>query len=187
MNEDQLNYVKKQLEAGQSEVEIRQSLQSAGYQPELINSLFTSINASSGQSAPPPPVPTYSGSSTVPPAGDMSKSAQVSDTDNVKLFGILGYVLPVLFFLPLVTEGSKQNTFSRFHSNQQCILFIFWVIITFVIPQLLGFVFSLAVAYAFIMPLLNLFAFVLAILGIVNVMQNKMKPLPLLGSITIIK
>ena len=41
-----------------------------------------------------------------------------------KMYAILGYILPFLFFLPLLSESSKNNPFARFHANQQLILLI---------------------------------------------------------------
>jgi len=106
------------------------------------------------------------------------------DAGNEKLFAIVGYVIPFLFFLPLVQDDLKGNAFSRFHANQQLILLGLWVglwILNNVFFMVLYFVwFAIA-------PLLSLVLIVLAIVGIMNASKNEMKALPVVGSFTLLK
>ncbi len=102
-----------------------------------------------------------------------------------KLYAILGYILPILFFLPLIQESSKNNAFARFHANQQLILLLLWVGVQFVLSNVLYMVMSMG-AYA-IMPILNLAILVLAIMGIVHAAQGQMKELPVVGKFKLIK
>lgn len=143
MNEEQVTYVSDELDKGLSEDQVRQALTAAGYQPDLINQLFAEVERRKNPSSVPPAgsdVPPAG--STVPPAGAQTSANQttgaapgaqtgssqtpgattaaqpVGDTSNAKVFAIIGYVLPFLFFLPLVMDDLKQNPFSRYHANQ---------------------------------------------------------------------
>jgi len=117
------------------------------------------------------------------PAQAAAPAAQDGVGDN-KLFAILGYVLPFLFFVPLVMENSKNNTFARFHANQQLIVLILWIGVQFVLGNVLYMVLSMA-AFA-LMPLLNLAILVLAIMGIISAAQGQMKELPVVGTFKLI-
>lgn len=92
-----------------------------------------------------------------------------------KLWAIVGYIIPILFFIPLVSEKTKNNPFARFHANQQLMLLIVWAV---------G---SLLISAYFLGVLVQLFAFVLMIIGIVNAVSGKMKKLPLVGGVSLIK
>lgn len=87
-----------------------------------------------------------------------------------KLMGILSYI-GVLCLIPLLTK--KDDEFVFFHAKQGVVLFIAEVITAFVaaIP-LLGWV---------IAPIAYLVWFVLAIIGIINVLGEKREELPILG------
>ena len=55
---------------------------------------------------------------TPPPAGGNP------DVDNNKALAIVGYIIPILFFIPLLNESSKNSPFAKFHANQQLVLLI---------------------------------------------------------------
>ena len=106
---------------------------------------------------------------------------------NDKAFGALGYV-GILFLIPLL---AGKTEFTRFHANQGLVLFIADVasgIIIGILSAILGFIpiFG-AILAGIISCLLGLAIFVLMILGIVHAVQGEMKPLPVIGGITIIK
>ena len=90
-----------------------------------------------------------------------------------KLMGILSYI-GVLCLIPLLTK--KDNEFVFFHAKQGVVLFIAEVLTAFVaaIP-LLGWI---------IAPIASLVWIVLSIIGIINVLGDKTKELPLLGKYT---
>lgn len=101
--------------------------------------------------------------------------------DTSKLWGIIGYIIPVLFFIPLVMEDLKTNSFSKFHSNQQLVLLLAAIVVNIVggvIPILGWFI---------ILPIGSIVLLVLAIIGIINAAKGEQKPLPLIGGVTIIK
>ncbi len=94
----------------------------------------------------------------------------VSGQDNSKTMAILAVIFPVLFFLPLVVQPKTE--FGTFWANQALLLLLLGVIAG-IIP-IIG-------------AVIGIFEFVLWIMAIVNVCKGEMKPLPLIGSISIIK
>ena len=114
-------------------------------------------------------------------------SLEDGGVDEFKAFAIAGYLLPLLFFVPLLSEKGKHSTFARFHANQQLILFIAIVILYVAMRGL--FMYSLFMFMPLIAPLFmlaQLGILVLVILGIINAAQGKMKPLPLIGKFQLI-
>ncbi|MFO7807311.1 MAG: hypothetical protein R6V40_02720 [Candidatus Moraniibacteriota bacterium] len=109
------------------------------------------------------------------------QNSQINATSNAKLWSIVGYIFPILFFIPLVIEDLKNNSYSKFHANQQLVLLIASLAVNFVggIIPILG--------WFIIIPFGNLAIFVFAIMGIINGVKEKTKPLPLIGKIEIIK
>ena len=103
-------------------------------------------------------------------------AAKSSSSDNDKLMGVLAYI-GILVLIPLLAGGDSK--FIRFQANQGLVLFIALIVVNilWIIP-FLGWV---------IAPLVTLGIVVLAILGIINVLNGEQKPLPLIGGITLIK
>lgn len=120
------------------------------------------------------------GAQEEPTTQQTDKTAQqTSDGGNTKLFGILGYIFPILFFLPLVMEDMKNNELAQFHANQQLNLLIFWVVINVIaIIPILGWIVAF---FGWI------FGFVLVVMGIINVSNDNKKPLPLIGGMQLLK
>lgn len=127
--------------------------------------------------------PQHNEQETVVPVIDATKPA--SDNGEHKLFAVLGYILPFLFFLPLLNEKSKHNTFARFHANQQLILLILGVGVHFFATPFLFMSFGYG-GYMF-SSLLNLGLFVFVVLGVINAAQEETKELPLIGGFKILK
>ncbi len=108
---------------------------------------------------------------------------QASVNDGVsehKLWAILGYILPFLFFVPMVNDSSKHNAFARFHANQQLSLLVICLGLYIVSNMFLGMMFFV------IMPLINLAMLVLVIMGIIHAAKGEMKPLPAIGGIILL-
>lgn len=84
---------------------------------------------------------------------------------------IMAFVAYILFFIPLLTE-SKNDPFVKFHVKQSLGLLLAWVA-TLVVNRL-PFVWIVS-------PFLQLFIFVLWIIGIAYALQGKQQNLPLLG------
>ncbi len=82
-------------------------------------------------------------------------------------------------FYPLLIDG--ENEAYRFHSNEGLILLILMIAVT-----ILGSVVPV-VGWFIILPLGELFCFVLAIMGMLNAYNETMKELPIIGKYKIIK
>lgn len=107
----------------------------------------------------------------------MNNSTASNDAQN-KALAIIGYIVPVLFFIPLVTDA-KNNAFAKFHANQQLNLLLFWVALHVIgIVPILGW---------FIYMIGMIVGLVLIILGVINAANNRQKELPLIGKYQLIK
>ena len=133
-------------------------------------------------------------SSNVPPPASGPVSASLYDTASAtaygpnpadveknKVFAILAY-LGILFLIPLL--AAKDSPFAMYHANQGLVLFLGAIalsvasaILSFVVP-ILGAIVGL---FIWVVPL------VFIILGIINAANGQMKPLPLIGGISLIK
>lgn len=106
-----------------------------------------------------------------------------TDADNHKVLAIVGYILPFLFFLPMLSDEGKKSEFAMFHANQHLILLIVLVVLYFLHSM---FFMMFFMGGYFISNILNLAYLVLVILGVINAAQEKMKGLPLVGGFTIL-
>ena len=103
-----------------------------------------------------------------------------SSNENDKIMGILAY-LGVLVVVPLFAGGNSK--FVKYHANQGLVNVLFYVAIFFGLM-----IITIAVPMLGILTLALYFVpTVFAIMGIVNVINNEMKPLPLIGGIKLIK
>lgn len=109
------------------------------------------------------------------------KTPEGNITSNAKTWSIVGYIFPILFFIPLVMEDLKDNKYSKFHANQQLVLLLAGVVVNIVggIIPILG--------WFIILPLGSLLLIIIAIIGIINGVKEATKPLPIIGGIDIIK
>lgn len=103
-----------------------------------------------------------------------------ADADKNKAMAIVGYIIPILFFIPLVTEA-KNSVFAKFHANQQLNLLLAAIAVNVVggIIPILG--------WFIILPIGTIMLFVFAIMGIINGAKGEMKKLPLIGGFELIK
>jgi uncharacterized membrane protein len=105
-----------------------------------------------------------------------------------KTMSILAYI-GLLVLVPLF--AAKDSPYARFHSNQGLLLLICEVILgilSMLITRALFFVsWTLLTLFSVIFWLIGLALLLLAILGIVNVVNGKAKELPLIGKIKLIK
>jgi len=109
---------------------------------------------------------------------------------------VLSYII---FFIPLVTGAHKTSPFVKFHANQGTVLFLLnvaWGIAYGVLLAIFTAIFLASLSLGglatlgVITTILGLVWFVpaiLAILGIINAATGKIKPLPIIGKITLIK
>lgn len=81
----------------------------------------------------------------------------------------------ILFFVPLLTGDAKKDPFVKYHVKQGLVLFLLAVLIQ-VVGCIIPFYFWLTISW-----LLSLCVLVLLILGIVNAVNGKQEPLPVIG------
>jgi len=95
-----------------------------------------------------------------------------AEPDNSLLMGILAY-LGILVIIPYLV--ARDDAFVKYHIQQGLVLCIFWLGLM-VISNFLWVLYPL-------ISLVQLGLVVLSIIGIVNVVQKKQVPLPLVGSL----
>lgn len=98
------------------------------------------------------------------PAPAQEPMADENDVKENKIWAILGY-LGILCLIPLLAK--KDSKFAQFHAKQGLILliaeFFVWV-------PMIGWLLGIAI-------------FIFWIMGIINVINGKMKPLPIVGDL----
>ncbi|GHV48135.1 hypothetical protein AGMMS49546_38430 [Spirochaetia bacterium] len=122
-----------------------------------------------------------------PPAGE----------DNVKTMSILAYII---FFVPLLMGAHKTSAAVRFHTNQGTILFlangllaigigIVSAILTGVVVAVGGYgaIMTITSIIGILWMVYGLGVMALYILGIVHAVKGELKPLPIIGGISLIK
>jgi uncharacterized membrane protein len=112
-------------------------------------------------------------------AGAEEIQADPNDAEQNKGMAIIAYIL---FFVPLLTGDHNKSPFVKYHTNQGTVLFIFsvggWIVSSILMIILIGALLGFVVGIA---------SLVFLILGIINAVNGRMKPLPLIGKFTIIK
>lgn len=93
-----------------------------------------------------------------------TETAEEKDVKENKVWALLSY-LGVLVIVPLL--GKKDSAFTQFHAKQGLVLLIGWVISWFPI-------FGWAI---------GIIAFVMSIIGIINVLNGEKKKLPIVGDL----
>ncbi len=111
-----------------------------------------------------------------------------NDTSNDTLMGVLAYI-GILCLIPLL--AAKDSEFAQFHAKQGLNLFLLEVGVA-VLSWVLGFM-SIVGGLAFLglmtmaIWLVQIGFFVLSIIGIVNALNGKKEPLPVIGGIKLVK
>lgn len=112
------------------------------------------------------------------PDHNESTNSSEADVSQARLFGILGYIFPILFFLPLVTDA-KDNAFAKYHANQQLLLLLFLII-----GNTAASILTVILIGLLLYPVVWIFGLVCMVMGIMNVVNDRQKPLPLIGTVT---
>ena len=113
--------------------------------------------------------------------------ADIKDAQDNKVMAVLAYFGPLVLIPILAAKGSK---FARYHSNQGLVLFIACVAYSIAYGILSSIILAISWRLYFITSILSfvgLIFTVLAVIGIINACKGEMKPLPVLGSIKILK
>ena len=119
--------------------------------------------------------------------GRVEQQADPKDAEQNKMMAILAYII---FFIPLLTGDHKKSPFVLFHTNQGTVLAISAIVYTIAYTILSAILAFIPILGWLVIILLGLFGFVFLIfliIGIINAASGKMKPLPLIGKLTIIK
>ena len=110
-----------------------------------------------------------------------------NDVAQNKVMGILAYIW-ILFLVPIF--AAKNSPYARFHANQGLVLFIIqtaYGIVYGILSFILAFIPIIGWIAILLLGLVNIVFFVFMILGIINACSGEVKPLPLIGGITILK
>jgi len=114
-------------------------------------------------------------SETLEAAAQADLQANPNDATENKTMAIIAYIL---FFIPLLTGDYKKSYFVKYHTNQGTVLFL---------ANLAAMVVSSILTVVVIGAIFSLATFVLCIIGILNAVNGRMEPLPVIGKFTIIK
>jgi len=114
------------------------------------------------------------------------KTFDPADIEQNKTMAGLAYIL---FFLPLI--ACKDSQYGRFHANQGLLLLLLSVVgsiaISFVSSTLIAFTWRLFWFTSLLHGAFGLLIIFLVITGLINGLNGKAKPLPIIGEIQIIK
>ena len=114
------------------------------------------------------PYPQYY--SDVPPGFD------TEDIQKNRALSFFCYLGPMAVLIPLVAQPDSK--YCRYHANQGLVLMVFELLCALVcIVPILGWIVG---------GIAGIFAFVCEIIGIVNALTGKVKPLPIIGKYTIL-
>ena len=105
------------------------------------------------------------------------KQSKSSSRDEEKLFAVLCYLLSIIGVLLVLVTKKDRGNLSIYHAKQGLVFFIAWVI-----ASIIGTIFLwIPVIGQIIGSLLWIGILVLMVIAIVNSINNKMIPLPLIG------
>ena len=87
----------------------------------------------------------------------------------------MAFVAYLVFFIPLLLDEYKKNKFVMFHTEQALVVVILNV--AGIVLGTIGSMFCIGVLFY----LINVFAFILFIIGVINALGGKVALLPLVG------
>jgi uncharacterized membrane protein len=105
--------------------------------------------------------------------------ADPNDAEQNKGMAIIAYIL---FFIPLLTGDHNKSPFVKYHTNQGLVLFLFSVGGS-IVSSILVFI-VIGILLMFVVGIASL---VFCVIGRINVVNGRMKPLPLIGKFEILK
>lgn len=108
-------------------------------------------------------------------AADDNDVYEEQDIKNNKVYAILAY-FGILVLIPIF--AAKESKFARFHANQGLNLFICYLV---------AYVISMIPVIKYFAWIIELFLFVLFIMGLVNACKGECKELPLIGKFRFLK
>lgn len=102
----------------------------------------------------------------------MAQNASKSGGNKNTTMAVIAYII---FFVPLLTGDAKKDAFVKFHTKQGLVLFLLAVavnVLSWVVPFYIWFSISW---------ILSLCLLALLIIGIINAVNGKQQPLPVVG------
>ena len=93
-----------------------------------------------------------------------------------KTMAVVSYITVIGLLIAFLVNNSKNNAFTSYHIGQSVRVYLLGIanyVLAFLLPASLG----------FITTLIGIGVLVLAILGIVNAINGKAVPLPLIGTL----
>lgn len=121
---------------------------------------------------------------------DLKKTTETFDSKDKeanKAAALLSYIWVLVIVTLIIAPDSK---FAKYHANQGVSLLVCEVIygiVKYILGIICGFIPIIGSIIMALFGLIGIVFLVLRILGIVNVIKGEAKPLPLIGSIQIIK
>ena len=112
---------------------------------------------------------------------------EAQDAEQNKAMGVLAY-LGILVLIPIF--AAKDSPFARYHANQGLILCIAAILYGVAYSILSAIVLAISWRLYFLVSIIGLIGIgfaVLAVIGIVNAVNGKMKELPLIGKYKLLK
>lgn len=102
---------------------------------------------------------------------------------NKKVTGIVAYISQIGWIIAFCA-GDKEG--AKYHLNQSLVLWIVWTLLG-VIAAVGGYIPVVGLIISLLAGICNIVLFVFWILGLINVIKEEEKPLPLIGGIQILK
>jgi uncharacterized membrane protein len=103
---------------------------------------------------------------------------------DAKIFMVLGYIIPIFFFIPLLNEKWNSIPMVRFHANQQAVLLGAYLLVTLAAQFLV----TIYVQWLLqLLQLANIGVFILSLYGVYYAYKDQMKELPLIGHFRLLK
>ncbi|MDR3299039.1 MAG: zinc-ribbon domain-containing protein [Candidatus Accumulibacter sp.] len=131
---------------------------------------------------------------TPPVVSGAPTQADINDAEANKGMAVIAYIL---FFIPLLTGAHKTSAFVKYHTNQGTVLFIAavaWGIAENIVLAVLraifwnGYTWGIYGILSTVLSILWLVPTILCVVGILNAVNGRTKPLPVIGDkFTIIK
>jgi|LakMenEpi03Aug12_release.lakeMendotaPanAssembly.Ray.scaffolds.fasta_scaffold726191_2 uncharacterized membrane protein len=102
------------------------------------------------------------------------------DSEKGKMIGILSYCTLIGWIVAIVMHQNDKTRFGAFHLRQALGIWIAYLCCFIVIMITAPFLFFMSV---FLLPVVGITTLVFVILGLVNAVNGKMKPTPLIGGL----
>lgn len=112
----------------------------------------------------------------VSPKGKSESLGQDAQDRNTQVIAALSYIV---FFLPFLVEN-KKNSFTMYHANQGLL-----ALLTALGVNVIGSLIPIF-GWFIILPLGNIFVFVLVIMGILTALKGEKKELPFIGGFSLL-